>query len=275
MRKGAPHEPGDGGKVGQSTSVADRLVAAAFPVGAIGITIVLWEIAVRTGLVPRFLSATVPEVVAEIVVRWQLLVDHFLITGIEVVMGFAASVLIGVPLAIMIVHLKPFERAAYPLLVLTQTIPTIAVAPLLTVLFGFGLTSKVVIVCLVAFFPIVVSSILGLRALPQEMLWLARSMGARESRIFWKMRFPNALPSIFGGLKVSITLAVIGAVVGEFVGASGGLGYLVQVSSSAFRTELLFATLTVLGTMGMGLFGLISLFERRILHWHVSTRGEE
>jgi NitT/TauT family transport system permease protein len=149
-----------------------------------------------------------------------------------------------------------------PLLVSSQAMPKVAVAPLFLVWFGFGLLPKVLIAFLIAFFPIVISTVVGLAAIEQEKIHLARSMGLGTVATFFKIRLPSALPSVFGGLKISITLAVVGAVVGEFVGGDAGLGYLLMVANGNIDTPLLFAGLIALTVQGVALYFLVELAER-------------
>jgi NitT/TauT family transport system permease protein len=166
-----------------------------------------------------------------------------------------------VPLAFAIFMWPAFSRSILPLLISSQAIPKVAVAPLLLVWFGFGLLPKVLIAFLIAFFPIVISTAVGLASIEQEKIHLARSMGLGASATFFKIRLPNALPSIFGGLKISIALAVVGAVVGEFVGGDAGLGYLLMVANGSMDTPLLFAGLVGLTIQGVVLYTLVEWAE--------------
>ncbi|MBI3078619.1 MAG: ABC transporter permease, partial [Deltaproteobacteria bacterium] len=159
------------------------------------------------------------------------------------------------------------ELVLRPYLVASQTTPIIVLAPLFLVWFGFGILSKVVVSFLIAFFPIVIDTVVGMRSVEPEMLHLARSLGARPLQVFAKFRFPKALPNIFGGLKVGITLAVVGAIVGEFIGANAGLGYLQLQANSNLDTTLLFSTIVVLSVMGVALFAVISALERVVIRW--------
>jgi NitT/TauT family transport system permease protein len=165
------------------------------------------------------------------------------------------------------------ERLLYPPMVATQSIPKIALAPLFVVWFGFGVAPKVAVAFLIAFFPIVIDTIVGLRSMDPAMLQLARAMGAPGWRIFWKFSLPNALPSIFGGLKVASTLAVVGALTGEFIGSDKGLGYVLLQASGNLNTTLLFATLVALSVLAMVFFYVVELIERIAIPWHVSQRA--
>jgi len=164
-----------------------------------------------------------------------------------------------------------FSRSILPLLVSSQAMPKVAVAPLFLVWFGFGLLPKVLIAFLIAFFPIVINTAVGLAAIEPEKIYLARSMGFGATATFFKIRLPNALPAIFGGLKISITLAVVGAVVGEFVGGDAGLGYLLMVANGSMDTQLLFAGIVALTVLGVVFFLLIELAERLAIPRHISA----
>jgi NitT/TauT family transport system permease protein len=183
-------------------------------------------------------------------------------------------VLVAVPLAILIVSSRPFEKSFYPLLVASQVIPKVAIAPLFLVWFGFGLLPKVLIVFLIAFFPIVINSVIGLRSMEIEKHYLAQSMGANRWQVFVKLQLPNALPSMFGGLKVAATLSVIGAIVGEFVGSDDGIGSILMTAIGSVDTVTLFAGVGYLTIMGILIFVLMDVLERLLIPWHISRRME-
>ena len=206
--------------------------------------------------------------------NWRILLGHAAVTTGEVVIGFLLSALIGIPLAALFVYSSGFEKAVYPLIVGSNTIPKVALAPLLLAWFGFGFAPKIIIVVLVAFFPIVINSVVGLKSLSSEMLYLARSMGANAMQVFWRFRLPNALPSIFAGLKVATVLSVIGAVVAEFVGSDNGLGYAMMMATSDLNMARQFSAIIVLSLIGVVFFWLIGLVERLMLPWHISVRNE-
>jgi len=197
-----------------------------------------------------------------------VLLEESIVTTVEIALGFAMSVAVGIPLALAIFLSPPFARSVYPLLVSSQAVPKVAVAPLFIVWFGLGLVPKVLIAFLIAFFPVVINTAMGLAALEREKIYLARSMGLGPVATFFKIQLPNALPSIFAGLKISITFAVVGAVVGEFVGGQGGLGYLLLIANGNMDTALLFAGIVALTLLGIVLFALIGLVERLMLPPH-------
>jgi len=235
----------------------------------------IWQSATALFALPAYLLPSPLAILAQITRDWWLLLSHGWITVFEIVTGFAISVLIGVPIAIWVTYSKAFDHAVYPLIVGSQTIPKVALAPLLLAWFGFGMAPKIVIVVLVAFFPIVINSVVGLRGAPLEMLHLARSMGASPTQIFWRFRLPQALPNIFAGMKLATVLAVIGAVVAEFVGADSGLGYLIMIAGANFQIARQFSAIVVLSVVGMIFFWLAGRIERICLPWHVSIRSQQ
>jgi NitT/TauT family transport system permease protein len=234
--------------------------------------LLLWEAVVRIGEVPSYLLPPPSAIFVRIVADHSLLLMHTLVTANEVVVGFALAIVVSIPLAAILAQFRTLERALYPILVASQTIPKVAIAPLIVVWFGFGLFPKIVIAFLICFFPIVIDSLIGFRSTPKEVIWLARSMGAPRRKIFLNFQLPGALPNIFAGLKVASTLAVVGAVVGEFVAADSGLGYQLIVANGTLDVGLSFAILVVLSLVGIALFAVVDLAERLLLPWHVSHR---
>lgn len=253
-------------------SIGRRLLSASIPFLTFLAILVIWEVVVRLGNVPEYLVPPVSEVVSTMFSEASLLMPAAWTTLREVLFGFGLSIAIGIPLAVLIVTFRPLERSIYPLLVTSQVIPKVAIAPLFIVWFGFGIFPKVLLVFLIAFFPIIIDSTIGLKSIEIEKLYLARSMGANPLQVFLRFRLPNALPSIFGGVKLSATLAVIGAVVAEFVAAQEGLGFLIQQANATLNTKLLFAGIGYLTIMGILLFAATEFLERIMLPWHVSHR---
>ena len=166
------------------------------------------------------------------------------------------------------------EAYVFPLLVFSQSVPKVAVAPLFVVWFGFGLAPRIITAFLLGFFPVLVASVQGFKSVEPDMVDLVRSMEANRWQVFRLLSLPHALPAIFSGLKVSVTLAVVGAVVGEFVGANSGLGYELQRSSGAFELPQMFAALMLLSLIGVVLFSIVELIERLMIPWHVSRRDD-
>ena len=199
--------------------------------------------------------------------RRDLLISEGWITLKETLYGFLLALAIGLPLAVAVANSRPVNLMFYPLLIALQSVPKVALAPIILVWLGTGLESKLAIVWLVAFFPIIVDTVAGLRSTPKELLELAHSLRATRLQIFLKVQFPAALPFVITGAKVAITLAVIGAVIGEFVGSSEGLGYLLLSATSQLDTPLAFAALFALSFLGVFVYLLVELAERLAAPW--------
>src|SRR5690606_34238215 len=189
--------------------------------------------------------------------KWDYIWHHSWVTTYETVIGFGLAVVIGVASAVIMVYSTTVERTLYPILLFAQVIPKIAIAPLFVVWLGFGMGPKIVVAVLIAFFPVVISMVAGLKAVDPEMLELAATMGAGPLATFTKIRLPASLPHLFSGLKVAVTLAVTGAVVGEFVGANEGLGYVILQANGNLDTPMLFAGLLVMSAIGVVLFVVV------------------
>jgi len=237
------------------------------------IVFVAWELTVRLFALPEYLLPGPEPVFVALAQNMRTLAAQSLWTAGTVLAGFLVAAAVAIPLAMLIVISPVLERLLYPPMVATQSIPKIALAPLFIVWFGFGVAPKVAVAFLIAFFPIVIDTIVGLRSIDPAMIQLARSMGAPPRRIFLKLRLPHALPMIFGGLKVASALAVVGALTGEFVGSDRGLGYLLVQASGNLNTALLFATLVILSAMAMAFFYMVEMLERIAIPWHASQRA--
>lgn len=236
--------------------------------------LVVWEASVRLFRLPVHLVPSPAQVLAATIEHWPSLLSQSVWTVAAMLAGFLTAAAVAIPLAMLIVVSPVLERLIYPPMVATQSIPKIALAPLFIVWFGFGATPKVAVAFLIAFFPVVVDTIVGLRSIDPAMIQLARSMGAPPHRIFLKLRFPNALPSVFAGLKVASALAVVGTLTGEFIGSDRGLGYLLLQATGMLQTPLLFATLVTLSLLAMAFFFLVEGVERLLIPWHVSQRNQ-
>jgi len=245
------------------------------PLLAVVVAVGLWAAVVQVFAIPDYLLPAPQAVAARLVKEWPLLWKHGVYTLMSVLTGFAASVVIGVPIAFGIVLSRSLERIAMPFLVMSQTIPKVAIAPILVVWLGFGILPKIAIVFLISFFPIVVSSVVGLKSVETDMIDLVRSMGARTAKIMLRVRAPSALPQMFAGFKIAVCLAVVGAIVGEFVGSDRGLGFLLLTSTGTLDGPLVWSALLVLIAMGVTLFAIVSKLERLAIPWHVSVRSED
>ena len=255
--------------------VSDRAANLLLPIAATIAVLVVWAAVVRIFEIPDYLLPAPQDVVRRMVKDWPLLWKHGIYTLFSVLTGFAAGVAVGVPLAFAIVLSRSMERVTMPFLVMSQTIPKVAIAPILVVWLGFGILPKIAIVFLISFFPIVVSTVVGLKSVETDMIDLVRSMGARTVKIMLRVRGPSALPQMFAGFKIAVCLAVVGAIVGEFVGSDRGLGYLLLTSTGTLDGALVWSALFVLIAMGVTLFAIVSRLERVAIPWHVSVRAEE
>lgn len=215
--------------------------------------------------VPTYTLPSPAAIVAVMVKEWRPLLQNSLVTLLESAIGFGLSIVISVPLGIVIVYSRWAEQIIYPFLVASQAIPKVALAPIFVVWFGFGLLPKVLIAFFIAFFPIVVNTVVGMSRTPPEMVHLMRSLGASSVQILLRVRLPSASPYIFAGIKVAAAFAVVGAIVGEFIAANSGLGYMQLVADNNFQTDLLFGTLVALSIMGIALFYLVGLVELIVL----------
>jgi NitT/TauT family transport system permease protein len=243
------------------------------PVFLIVILLVVWDLVIRIFKIPPYLVPTPVAIMQQMGQQWPMLLQESVPTLYATLGGFALSVLIGVPIAMLVAYSPVIEGYLYPLVVFSQSIPKVAIAPLFVVWFGFGLFPRVLVAFLLGFFPVVVSTVMGFKSVEKDLIDLARSMGSSPLKLFFKISLPHALPSIFAAMKVSITLAVVGAVVGEFVGASSGLGYVLQRANGNFDQPMIFSALVVLSVIGALLFVAIDVLERFAVPWHSSQRS--
>jgi NitT/TauT family transport system permease protein len=236
--------------------------------------LVAWQLACVFLHIPNFLLPAPLEISADLLAHWTYFVPHTAVTTLVVITGFMASLAVGIPIAMMLSYSRALNKSIYPLIVGSQVVPKVAIAPLMLAWFGYGMTPKVAIVSTIAFFPVVINAVVGLRSAAPQMIYLAQSMGATSWQIFWRFCLPHALPSILAGMKMAAVLAVIGAVVAEFVGSDAGLGYVILTASSNFDITRQFSAIVVLSIMGMMFFWAIELIERLLIPWHISVRNE-
>lgn len=242
----------------------------------LGITglLLTWQSLVVIFEIPKWLVPSPLDVLAAFWDWKILLIPHILVTLYETLVGFGVAVVIGVPLAVVMMYSKVLQSILYPILAAVQSVPRTAIAPLLIVWFGAGEFPKIVIVFLISFFPIIINTLTGMRQVEPDLLDLTASLCATKGQTIWQVRFPNALPYAFSAFKVSITLSVIGAVIGEFVGADRGLGYMILIAASQLKTDLAFVCIGLLALMGMSLFGSVELIERLLLPWYAPEERE-
>jgi len=236
---------------------------------------VFWEVAVRMSGVPGHFLPPPSTVLADIASEPKWYALHTLHTLYTTMLGFGLALLLGVAAAVGIVYSRWLENTLYTLLVSLNSIPKIALAPLFIIWLGTGTESKVAVSFLIALFSVVIDTVLGLRSADPDALDLMRTMKASPLQSLVKIRFPSALPHMFAGMKVAISLALVGAIAGEFVASQEGLGYVIITAQSMFQTVRVFASIVLLGVAGTILFYLVDLAERLVCPWHVSHRVEE
>ncbi|MEA2332685.1 MAG: putative hydroxymethylpyrimidine transport system permease protein [Thermoleophilaceae bacterium] len=230
--------------------------------------VLAWQGVASLGSVDDLTLASPAETFDALRDDWSLLIDNARVTLVEVVLGLAISAAAGVLFAVAMHLVRPLRDAAYPLLVGSQAIPVLVLAPLFVLAFGYGIGPKLAIVALICFFPITVNLLDGLRSAPPELLKLMHSMGASRLRTLRSVELPAALPSLFTGLKVAATVSVIGAVFGEWAGADEGLGRLVLLGNNQLQTPRVYAGIVILTVMAVGLFALVASLERLACSWN-------
>jgi NitT/TauT family transport system permease protein len=251
--------------------VASWIREAFFPILAGLVLLVLWQGGVRAFGIRRVLLPTPTDILYSFAEQGNLLFGHIWPTVWECVVGFLLSAVVGIGLGILLVYSDLFRKSLFPYVLSFQVMPKVAVAPLFIIWLGIGPESRILTVFFIAFFPIVVNTADGLRRADEKMVLMARAYCATEGQIFRKVRMPCAMPFIFSGLKVSITFAVVGIVVAEFLAAQRGLGYVIIFTQSLLETPLMIATLMVLSLVGMVLYLLVALLEKVFIYWEAET----
>lgn len=240
---------------------------ALYPLVGVAIILLIWQLYTDLFGINRIVLPSPADILWASAANWHVLLRECWPTFLESVLGFVLAVAIGIPFAVCVANSRVLNLTLYPILIATQSVPKVAVAPIILVWFGLGMQSKLVIAFLVAFFPIVVDTAAGMRATSAGLLELARSLRASPIQVFLKVQFPSALPFIFAGSKVAVTLAVIGAVIGEFIGSVGGLGNLLLTANSQLDGPLAWAALVWLSALGILLFAAVVLAERIVMPW--------
>lgn len=231
-------------------------------------TILVWEGWVRFRDIPNYLFPKPSTVVDRLVAKPAVMAEAFFFTFFESIIGFALASVVGIALAILIARSALLERLIYPYLNIIRVTPVIAIAPLLTIWFGHGVLPQALIAALIAFFPIVVTTVLGLKSVDPELVSLMRLLNATEAKELWKIRLPNALPYIFSAFRISAPLAVVGALVGEFVGGAQGLGWILITARGRLDTSTVFLMVVLAVLLGIASFTLVVAFEKRFVKWH-------
>lgn len=250
-----------------------RLRRWALPTLLLAVLLGLWQIACSSGAIADalnledFLVPSPTEIASSLWENRDLLAENAWVTLREMLLGILAALLVGVGFAVLMHRSRLLRDAAYPLVVASQTIPIVVIAPILVVWFGYGITPKIVIVALICFFPITVNALDGLRSVDPEAVKMMRSLDASRWQRFRRVEAPAALPSLFTGVKISVVVAPIAAVFAEWAGSSSGLGHLIQSDTANFQVARQFATVAVLSAMALALIGLTALAERRVVTW--------
>ncbi len=257
----------DDDKPGLAEQARLRAGHIAIPLGTAVALLLIWQIGVRLFEVPPYIAPAPTDVLAVFANDYPLLLRNFWPTLIESLSGFAVGNLAAILIAVAFVHSRTVEKAFFPIAVFINTIPILAIAPILVLIFGAGMTAKVVIAALICFFPTLVNMVRGLQSVSPQTLELARILSASKSEIFWKIRLPSSLPFLFSALKIAATTCVIGAIVGEWIGADVGLGALIIDSTFNFRSPLLYATVFVSSGLSVLLFTAVSVAERLVVRW--------
>jgi NitT/TauT family transport system permease protein len=261
------HQGGPGPRQKRQRPMTRRALLGSLPILTFALLLVAWWAAVHLTGVPEYLLPAPEDAIARIWEDRDQMWSDGLVTVQEIAVGFVLTIVTAIPIGLLLALSTVAKRAFYPLIVFIQLIPKIAVAPLLLVWFGFGISSKILLVVLLTFFPLLLASMAGFAILDERLLYLTRSMGASVWQTFRYLRFPSALPVIFSGLKTSATIAATAAIVAEFVGANKGLGYLLLQGTSTLDTEIIFAILFVLTLIGLALNYLVELAEYLMTPW--------
>lgn len=243
---------------------AHRLI---YPLIGFALILAVWQSYVDLFHVSKIVLPSPADILRVSWQRYDLLLSETWPTFLESVYGFALALAIGVPLAVCVANSRLLNLSLYPILIATQSVPKVAVAPIILVWFGLGMESKLAIAFLVAFFPVVVDTATGLQATPPGLIELGRSLRASRWQMFWKVQFPAALPFVFSGAKVAVTLAVIGAVIGEFIGSVNGLGNLLLSANSQLDGPLAWAALIWLSVLGILLFVSVATAQKLMMPW--------
>jgi NitT/TauT family transport system permease protein/putative hydroxymethylpyrimidine transport system permease protein len=237
------------------------------PTALLGALIGGWELLAKHGHVENYLLPAPSEVATALWRDRDLLAPDAWVTAREVLLGFGLALAIGVAIAVLL-HLVPvLRRAIYPLVVASQAIPVVVIAPILVIWFGFGITPKLIVIALICFFPVVVNTLDGLEGTDRDQIKMMRTLGASRLDLLRRLELPASLPFLFSGAKIAVAVAVIGAVFGELVGSDAGLGHAIQVGTAQLETARVFAAVLILSVMAIALFGLVALVERRTVPW--------
>ena len=248
-------------------SIAKRAAAIGWPILVTALILLAWEISVRTLGIRSIILPPPSAVFAAMAERHDLLLTHLWPSLYLTVLGFGLSVVGGIFVAVLITYSAIVRKGFYPVIVVSQVIPKISIAPLFIVWFGTGTLSSLLLAFLIAFFPMTINAAMGFESIDEDIHRMARTFMGSRWQIFWKIRMPNALPYIFGGMKISITLAIIGVIVSEFVASQEGIGYLIKLAGGLLDTPLMLAAITALSVSGLALYAIIASVESWAVYW--------
>jgi len=251
----------------RAVTVRKPLPDAVLALGLIAAVTIAWELAIRLFSVPTFVLPAPSAIIQTLIESRVRLARAAASTAVEISLGFVLAALTGILIALLIVRFERFGRALYPLIVLFQNVPKVALAPIFILWFGFDLAPKIVLIVVIAFFPVAIDMLAGLQSVEPSFVALMQSVGASRGKILMRVRIPHSLPHLMAGLKVAITFSVIGAIVGEFAGANQGLGYVIEFASTQLDTPLIFAALVVVSVLGLAFYYVVELAERLLVPW--------
>lgn len=251
----------------QSEETRKGLPDAVLALGLAAAVAIIWELAIQLFHVPTFVLPAPSAIFRTLVESRARLASAAISTAIEVSLGFVLASVVGIMIALVIVRFERLGRALYPLIVLFQNVPKVALAPIFILWFGFDLAPKVALIVVIAFFPVAIDMLAGLQSVEPSFVALMQSVGASRGKILMRVRIPHSLPHLMAGLKVAITFSVIGAIVGEFAGANQGLGYVIEFASTQLDTPLIFAALFVVSVLGLAFYYVVELAERLLVPW--------
>jgi NitT/TauT family transport system permease protein len=244
-------------------SIPDWILA----LGLMAAVMAAWELIIRFFHVPTFVLPAPSAVIDSLIANRAQLASATVATAIEILLGFVLAAFTGIVVALTIVRFERFGRALYPLIVLFQNVPKVALAPIFVLWFGFDLAPKVALIVVIAFFPVAIDMLAGLQSVEPSFVALMQSVGANRGKILLRVRIPHSLPFLMAGLKVAITFSVIGAIVGEFAGANQGLGYVIEFASTQLDTPLIFSALVVVSVLGLAFYYVVEFAERVLVPW--------
>jgi len=253
-------------------SSGERALGVLYPLVSGVVGLLVWELVVDAFHLPSYLLPAPSQILAVTASYGPLLLRELGYTAFAAFVGFAVALIGGVAIGAAITAWRVVDRVLYPWLVIWHAVPKVVIAPLFIVWLGFGLKSEIIFVIVFTFFPIIVNTVTGLKSADLEVLQMVRSMGANRLQTLWKIRIPGALPHIFAGIKISATLAPVGAVIGEFVASNQGLGHLLIQAVGSLETPLAFAAVLIISLVGIAIWYLTEMIERLAIPWHASQR---